>query len=112
MPKFVLLTFVFLLSFAAAAQGQTTSQTQSGNQGAIRSPQAPVQSLQPTQSACTAGSQSLRVCNDDFRSCSSICTATALDPSADTAGCSLRCCTGFKACLAIRGCPSPSLVCF
>jgi hypothetical protein len=35
-----------------------------------------------------------------------------LDPSADTAGCSLKCCTLFKACLQIRGCASPTLECF
>jgi hypothetical protein len=41
-----------------------------------------------------------------------VCTATALDPTAETAGCSLRCCTSFKACLSIRGCPNPTLNCF
>jgi hypothetical protein len=41
-----------------------------------------------------------------------VCTATALDPSAEIAGCSLRCCTLFKSCLSIRGCASPTLQCF
>ena len=101
MTKYVLWAFVAVLFLAAgSAQAQTTN------------PIPPVQSLRPSQSACGAGSQSIRVCNDDFRSCSSICTATALDPSAVTAGCSLRCCSQFKACLSIRGCPSRSLNCF
>jgi hypothetical protein len=82
------------------------------DQGATTQGRAPFQSIRPAQSPCGAGSQSVRVCNDDFRSCGSTCTATALDPSADTAGCSLRCCTQFKACLQIRGCASPTLQCF
>src|SRR4029079_13285854 len=104
MTKFLLLVLVLLLAFARDAGAQPASQTQSGNPGATGSPGTPFQSLQPTQSACTTGSQSVRVCNDDFRSCSSVCTATALDPTAETAGCTLRCCTQFKACLNIRGC--------
>jgi hypothetical protein len=75
-------------------------------------PIPPAQSLQPTPSACSAGSQSVRVCNNDFQSCSSVCTATALDPNADIAGCSTRCCSQFKACLSIRGCASNSINCF
>ena len=101
MTKCVLLVLgVLLLLAAGTAQAQTTN------------PTPPVQSLRPSQSACGAGSQSIRVCNDDFRSCSSVCTATALDPSAEIAGCSLRCCSQFKACLSIRGCPARSLNCF
>jgi hypothetical protein len=101
MTKSVALVLALLLSLAAmAAQAQTENA------------EPPFQSLQPSQSACGAGSQSVRVCNDDFRSCSSVCTATALDPSADIAGCSLRCCTNFKACLNIRGCPARSINCF
>ena len=101
MTKCMLLVLgVLLLLAAGSAQAQTTN------------PIPPVQSLRPSQSACGAGSQSIRVCNDDFRSCSSVCTATALDPSAEIAGCSLRCCSQFKACLSIRGCPSRSLNCF
>jgi uncharacterized lipoprotein YajG len=76
MTKCVLLVLGALLLLAAgSAQAQTTN------------PIPPVQSLRPSQSACGAGSQSIRVCNDDFRSCSSVCTATALDPSAEIAGC-------------------------
>jgi hypothetical protein len=85
MTKSVALVLALLLSLAAmAAQAQTENA------------EPPFQSLQPSQSACGAGSQCVRVCNDDFRSCSSVCTATALDPSADIAGCSLRCCTNFR----------------
>jgi len=94
---------VLWLSFSlamSAAQAQTTN------------PIPPVQSLKPTPSPCSIGSQSVRVCNDDFRSCSSVCTATALDPSADIAGCSLRCCTQFNACLNIRGCGTNTINCF
>jgi hypothetical protein len=65
-------------------------------------PIPPVQSLKPTPSACSAGSQSVRVYNNDFQSCSSVCVATALDPNADVAGYSTRCCSQFKACLSIR----------
>src|SRR3990170_1371527 len=101
MTRFALLVLGLLLILAAGAvRAQTTN------------PLPPVQSLQPPKSPCSAGSQSVRVCNDDFRSCSSVCTATALDPSAVIAGCSLRCCTQFKACLSIRGCASPTLQCF
>jgi hypothetical protein len=35
-----------------------------------------------------------------------------LDPTTEIAGCSLRCCTQFKACLSIRGCASRSIDCF
>ena len=101
MTRFVLLILGLSLFLAAGAV-----QAQNGN------PVPPVQSLKPSLSPCTPGSQSVRVCNDDFRSCSSVCTATALDPTAETAGCSLRCCTQFKACLQIRGCASPTLQCF
>ena len=51
-----------------------------------------------------AGSQSLRVCNDYFRSCNGVgrvglgCHGRHWR----IAGCSLRCCTQFKACLSIR----------
>jgi hypothetical protein len=72
----------------------------------------PVQSLQPTLSACGPGSQSVRVCTDDFRSCNSICTATALDPTADIAGCGLRCCTQFNTCLRMRNCGARVVNCF
>jgi hypothetical protein len=99
MKSSVFLALGLLLALAAsAAQAQTVL--------------PPVQSLRPSQSPCGAGSQSVRVCNDDFRSCNSVCTATALDATADIAGCSLRCCTQFKACLNIRGCASRSIDCF
>ena len=44
-----------------------------GNQGLIGIP--PRQSLSPARSPCSAGSQSVRICNDDFQSCNSACTA-------------------------------------
>ena len=101
MTRFVLLVLGLLLVLAAGAvQAQNGNRVppQNGN------PVPPVQSLKPSLSPCGAGSQSVRVCN--------VCTATALDPSAEIAGCSLRCCTQFKACLSIRGCASPTLECF
>jgi hypothetical protein len=52
------------------------------------------------------------VCNDDFRSCNSICTATALDQAADIAGCALRCCTQFNTCLRMRQCGPRVISCF
>jgi hypothetical protein len=118
MTKYLLLVLGLLLAFPSgdlqAQQGSTGNQGAviEQGQGATTPPIGPRQSLSPSKSPCGAGSQSVRVCNDDFRSCSSICTATALDPSAETAGCGLRCCTQFKACLSIRGCASPSLQCF
>lgn len=101
MTRLVLLVLALVLALAAG-----DVQAQNGN------PLPPVQSLKPSQSPCGAGSQSVRVCNDDFRSCSSLCAARALDPSAEIAGCSLRCCSQFKACLSIRGCASRSINCF
>ena len=107
MAKYILLILVLLLTVpVGGVQAQQGSNTGQGN------PIPPAQSQAPAKSPCTTGSQSVRVCNDDFRSCSSTCSATALDPSADTAGCSLKCCTLFKACLQIRGCASPTLECF
>ena len=72
----------------------------------------PVQSLKPTQSACGLGSQSLRVCNSDLRSCNSICSARALDPTAVVAGCTTKCCNQFNTCLRLRGCGSRIIDCF
>jgi hypothetical protein len=66
--------------------------------------QAQTQSLKPTQGACTAGSQSIRVCNDDFQSCNDVCAARALDASSDIAGCATSCCYNFNVCLRMRGC--------
>ena len=71
----------------------------------------PLQSLRRPQSACSLGSQSLRVCDDDLRSCSSICNATALDPRAVVAGCTTRCCNQFNVCLRLRGCKSRVIDC-
>jgi hypothetical protein len=84
MRKFAILALA--LAFALAPQAVMGQQTQV--QGGVRvsstgNPIPPAQSLQPTPSACSAGSQSLRVCNNDFQFCSSVCTATALDPNAD-----------------------------
>jgi len=64
----------------------------------------PTQSLQPTQGACTPGSQSIRVCDNDFRSCNDVCAARALDPSSDIAGCTTACCYSLNVCLRMRGC--------
>jgi len=91
------------VSAAAAQQTQQRQVTQGTQTPSTGNPIPPAQWLQPTPSACSAGSQSLRVCNSDFQSCSGLCTATALDPNADVAGCSTRCCSQFKACLSIRG---------
>lgn len=66
--------------------------------------QQPYQSLQQTPSPCGPGSQSVRVCRDDLRSCSSVCSARALDAAADIAGCSTRCCVQFNVCLRMRSC--------
>jgi len=89
---------LLLVPVAAAAQEQNDT--------------PPVQSLKPSPSPCGPGSQSVRVCNDDFRSCSSVCNAQALTATTEIAGCTLRCCTQFKACLQIRGCPTRSIDCF
>ena len=73
-----------------------------GNQGLIGTP--PVQSISPARSPCSGGSQSVRVCNNDFQSCNSACFATAISDAASSAGCSQNCCNNFRACLSIRGC--------
>src|SRR5262249_307885 len=90
----------------------TPSRAVPGNQGLIGIP--PVQSTSPPRSGCSAGSQSVRVCNDDFQSCNSACTAAIVsDASADITGCTQGCCTKFSACLSIRGCSNlTSLNCF
>src|SRR4026207_1088516 len=92
--------------------GRAPSRIVPGNQGLIATP--PVQSLSPAQSPCSAGSQSVRVCNNDFQSCNSACTAAIVsNPSADITGCTQTCCTTFSACLSIRGCSNlTSLNCF
>jgi hypothetical protein len=107
MTKAAILALGLVLALhAGTVMAQEVQTPSAGN------PIPPAQSLQPTPSACSAGSQSVRVCNNDFQSCSSVCTATALDPNADIAGCSTRCCSQFKACLSIRGCASNSINCF
>jgi hypothetical protein len=116
MTRFVLLAFWLALALAGSgAEAQTTSTqrptTQAPTTQAPTTTQ-PFQSLRPSQSACGPGSQSVRVCNDDFRSCNSICNAESFDASFDFAGCGLRCCNQLKACLSIRGCASLSLNCF
>jgi len=72
---------------------------------------AQTQSLKPTQSACTIGSQSLRVCNNGLQSCNDVCAARALDVNADIAGCTTACCTQYNVCLNIRGCGSRVISC-
>src|SRR4029079_7202283 len=63
------------------------------------------QSLAPPGSPCSIGSQSVRVCQNDFQSCSSECTASNLsDPIAGAQGCSQRCCNNLQACFSLRGC--------
>jgi len=106
MIKLMLLVLALSLCLQTGAVQAQSQLPPAGN------PIPPAQSLQPTQSACGAGSQSVRVCNDDFRSCNSVCTANALDASADIAGCGLRCCTLFKACLSIRQCNVSGINCF
>ena len=96
------------LLLAAGAQAQTT--TTPGQFGRSTTP-APRQSLSPTQGVCTVGSQSLRVCNSDFQSCNDVCAATAVDASADIAGCTSRCCTQFNVCLRMRGCGGRVISC-
>jgi hypothetical protein len=105
MFKFALLIAVFLLGVEGDAEAQNTTQPFSAQQPST-------QSLRPTESACSAGSQSVRVCNSDFTSCNSICAATALDPSADVAGCGTRCCNQFNTCLRLRGCGANTVDCF
>lgn len=71
----------------------------------------PFQSLKPTPSACTLGSQSLRVCNNDLQSCNDVCAARALDVNADIAGCTTACCYQFNVCLRMRNCGSRIINC-
>jgi len=110
----LLIGLFFAVPFGVAG-AQTVNQGNQavpGNQGLIGIP--PVQSISPARSPCGAGSQSVRVCNNDFQSCNSACTAAVIsDPGADISGCTQRCCTGFSACLSIRGCSNlTALNCF
>ena len=66
--------------------------------------QQPVQSLRPTQSACTLGSQSVRVCNNGLTSCNDVCAAQSIDASTEVAGCTTACCNRFNVCLRSRNC--------
>jgi hypothetical protein len=99
MSKLVLLIAIFLVGAVGLAEAQNNVPPST-------------QSLRPTESACSAGSQSVRVCNSDFTSCNSICAATALDPSADVASCGTRCCNQFNTCLRLRGCGPRAVDCF
>jgi hypothetical protein len=110
-----LIALILLLLFNTALLAQTTTQGTATGQGTQSNgnPIAPTQSLAPTPDVCSAGSQSVRVCNNDFQSCSSVCNGLTLsDPTADVAGCSLRCCSQFNACLSIRGCGTGTVNCF
>jgi hypothetical protein len=113
MARFVILLLGLVLCLAVSdARAQTTTTTPNGTTQNGTTQGGPLQSLRPSQSACGVGSQSVRVCNDDFRSCNSICNAQTLDPTFDTTGCGLRCCNQFKACLSLRGCATLTLNCF
>jgi hypothetical protein len=90
MTKIVLLALALLCCASGAAYAQNSN--------------APVQSLQETQSACSLGSQSIRVCANGLQSCNSVCSARALDVNADIAGCTTSCCTQYNVCLSLRGC--------
>jgi len=72
---------------------------------------AQTQSLKPTPSACTLGSQSLRVCNNGLQSCNDVCAARALDVNADIAGCTTACCVRYNVCLSQRGCRTRVIDC-
>jgi hypothetical protein len=108
---------LLLLLLQSGALAQTSLQGTQGTQGtqgqSFGNPIPPAPSTAPPPSVCGPGSQSVRVCNNDFQSCNSVCTATALDPTADVAGCGTRCCSQFRACLSIRGCGAlTSVNCF
>ena len=97
----LLIGLFFAVSLGVAGAQQAVPDN---NQGLIGTT-PPLQSIRPTRSPCSASSQSVRVCNNDFQSCNSACTATTIsDPGADLSGCTQRCCTNFSACLSIRGC--------
>ena len=111
MSKFAI--FALALVFAALAPVAVMAQ-QTQVQRGVRVPSPgnpipPAQSLQPTPSACSPGSQSLRVCSNDFQSCSSVSTATALECR----------CRGLQHAplqpvqgLSIRGCSVSNVNCF
>src|SRR4051812_40489488 len=113
MVKFLILVvglFVAVPLTAAQAQnrGLISPPPNQANQGLVnprvQSFNPPFNPLDPRQ-ACTVGSQSVRVCQSDFQSCNSACTASNLsDPIAGAQGCSQRCCNNLRACFSIRGC--------
>jgi len=106
----LLLIGLFLAVPLGAAEAQTQrlqpglgNQAVPGNQGLIGTPS--LQSIiREPRSACGAGSQGVRVCENDFQSCNSACSGTFVSDLADTSGCIQRCCNNFSACLSIRGC--------
>src|SRR5262245_46712944 len=64
MTRTALLLLGLVLCIAVSdARAQTTTTPNGTTQN------GPLQSLRPSQTACGVGSQSVRVCNDDFRSC-------------------------------------------
>lgn len=91
----VLLLGVLFLGGAALAQ--TTSQ--------------PAQSLKPTPSACTAGSQSIRVCANGLQSCSDVCAAQALSANSQIVGCETACCNRYNVCVQMRNCGDRKIDC-
>jgi hypothetical protein len=118
MIKFLIL--VFGLLFVAVPLGAAQAQAQ-GNQGLISPPPRQdnqglvnprFQSFNPLSASerlfqlnCSVGSQSRNICESDFQSCNSACSAAALsDPVSGAQGCQQRCCNNFRTCLSIRGC--------
>lgn len=71
----------------------------------------PFQSLRPTQSACTAGSQSVRVCSNGLQSCNDVCAAQALSANSQIAGCETACCNRFNVCVQMRNCGALRIDC-
>ncbi|ODR98587.1 hypothetical protein AUC68_09280 [Methyloceanibacter methanicus] len=96
----VLLLVVLLLGCGAFAQ---TAHAQDASQ--------PAQSLVPTPSACSAGSQSVRVCTNGLQSCNDVCAARALSANADVAGCSTSCCNRYNVCVQMRNCAALKIDC-
>jgi len=89
--------FLGCVAFAQGAHAQDTSQ--------------PAQSLVPTPSACSAGSQSVRVCSNGLQSCTDVCAAQALSVNADIAGCTTSCCNRYNVCVQMRNCTALKIDC-
>src|SRR4029078_4435630 len=90
------LFFAVPLEVAGAQTVNQGTQAVPGNQGLIGTPT--VQSISPARSPCGAGSQSVRVCNNDFQSCNSACSAAIeSNTSADITGSRHTGCTPFIA---------------